>query len=369
MKEGIMNDERIERLLRKAPRSPAPGGLLEQLRTDIALPRRIETRPVHPVETTAWLRRFPAISFAVVFLACIAAIAVQTNQIAGLKHENATLQTQAQNLDALRRDNSEYQRLKSEHEQLDRLHKDYAELQQLREEVAQLRPQIQEMEKLRAENQQLLAANRERGQAGTAEDFFARNDNALENARTKAESVACINNLKQIGLAVRIWATDNNDVFPSNWLRMTNELATPKILACPSDKGRSPANDWRQFSAANVSYEYLNPNGTDEQPNVVLARCPIHNHVCLSDGSVHQLGNNRKIAQNATDKNYYIIEAPQPALEAETPARQRTGLPPSGGYPAPADPGAQQKLKEDLLRRYGLMPTNAPHRAITNSYE
>ena len=361
-----MNDERIEQLLRKAPRSPAPAGLLEQLRTDIALPRRIETRPVHPVKAMPWFRRwFPAISFAIVFLACIVAIAVQTNQIAGLKHENATLQTLAQNFDPLRRDNSEYQRLKSEHEQLERLRRDYAELQQLREEVAQLSPQIQEMEKLRAENQKLLAANRQRGQT---DDFFARNDNALENARAKAESAACINNLKQIGLAARIWANDNNDVFPSNWLMMTNELSTPKILACPSDKGRSRAIDWRQFSAGNVSYEFLNPNGTDAQPDVVLARCPIHNHVCLSDGSVQQLRNNQRIVQNANDKNYYIIDSPQPALEAEASARQRTGLPPGGAQPPP-NPGVQPKLNEDLLRRYGLMPTNAPHRAITNSYE
>src|SRR5216110_1169398 len=118
MKDKIMNDERIEQLLRKAPRSPSPAGLLEKLRTDIALPRRIETRPVNPTEAVPFFRRwFPAISFVVIFLACIVAIAVQTNQIAELKHENATLQTSAQNLEQLRRDNAEYQRLKAAHEE------------------------------------------------------------------------------------------------------------------------------------------------------------------------------------------------------------------------------------------------------------
>jgi uncharacterized protein YlxW (UPF0749 family) len=335
MKEDIMNDERIEQLLRKAPRALPPAGLLGRLRTGIALPRPMEVGSVNPTEAASFIRRWiPALSFAAIFLACIVAIAVQTHQIGGLKHENATLQSSAQNLEQLRRDNAEYQRLKAEIEELDRLRRDFAELQQLRTEITQLRSQVQELDKLRAENQQLALAGQKPASAN--DDFFARNDNALENARAKAESMACINNLKQIGLAARIWATDNSDVFPLGWLAMTNELATPKILICPSDKARTAAGDWRQFSAANVSYEFLNPSGTDEQPQVVLARCTIHNHVCLSDGSVHQLGNGRTVANNANDGKYYIIN-----LDAEALGRQR-------------------KSKEEMLQRYGLPPSAVP---------
>ena len=247
-----MNDEHIEQLLRKAPRTPAPAGLLEKLQTDITLPRRLATRPVPSTEAVSLIRRwFPALSFAVIFLACLAAIAVQTNQIAGLKRENAALQTSAENLEQLRRDNAEYPRLKAAQTELDRLRRDYAELQQLRSEVAQVRAQAQEIQNLRAENRSLLT--RSQGQTGADDDFFARNDDALGKARAKAESVACINNLKQIGLAARIWAndnSDNSDVFPSNWLMMTNELATPKILICPSDKGRSAASDWPSRAAS-----------------------------------------------------------------------------------------------------------------------
>jgi hypothetical protein len=337
-----MNDERIEQLLRKTPPSPPPAGLLEKLRTDITLPRRVETGPVNPPATTPFFRRwFPAVSFAAIFLACIVAIAVQTSQIAGLRHENATLQTTAQSLEQLRRSNADYQRLKAEREELDRLRRDLAELQKLRPEVAQLRTQQQETDKLRAENQQLALAIQQQKHASADDDFFARNDNALENARAKAESIACINNLKQIGLAARIWATDNNDVFPSGWLTMTNELATPKILICPSDKGHATANDWRQFSAANVSYEFLNPNGTDNEPQVVLARCPMHNHVCLSDGSVHQLGTSRRIARNASDGRYYVPDPTPSNLDAEALGRQRN-------------------TKVEMLRRYGLPPSALP---------
>ena len=39
---------------------------------------------------------------------------------------------------------------------------------------------------------------------------------ALARAKTRAQSIACVNNLKQIGLACRMWAADNGDQFPFN---------------------------------------------------------------------------------------------------------------------------------------------------------
>ncbi|MBU6410293.1 MAG: prepilin-type N-terminal cleavage/methylation domain-containing protein, partial [Verrucomicrobia bacterium] len=37
---------------------------------------------------------------------------------------------------------------------------------------------------------------------------------ALAAAKRKANQIACVNNLKQIGLAFRIWAGDNGDKYP-----------------------------------------------------------------------------------------------------------------------------------------------------------
>ena len=81
---------------------------------------------------------------------------------------------------------------------------------------------------------------------------------ALAKAKAKAQRIKCANNLKNIGLAFRVFSTDNGDKFPMSvagndggsqdatdvtkpklvfrhFLVMSNELSTPKIVICPSD--------------------------------------------------------------------------------------------------------------------------------------
>jgi prepilin-type N-terminal cleavage/methylation domain-containing protein len=85
---------------------------------------------------------------------------------------------------------------------------------------------------------------------------------ALAAAKRKAQKINCVNNLKQVGISFRIWEGDNGDKYPMAvsvasggasetvarngaaaaslnpgyvFLVMSNELATPKILYCPSD--------------------------------------------------------------------------------------------------------------------------------------
>jgi len=140
---------------------------------------------------------------------------------------------------------------------------------------------------------------------------------ALAKAKAKANRIACVNNLKNVGLACRIFATDNSGRFPwdvpvseggaadyvaasggtnfpggpSGQVNLTanpawaifavlsNELSTPKIILCPSDSKKKPAASWRAMLASNgtavtdpnksVSY-FVGLTASEEQPQSIL---------------------------------------------------------------------------------------------------
>ena len=137
---------------------------------------------------------------------------------------------------------------------------------------------------------------------------------ALSQARGQAQSINCINNMKQIGLAYRTWALAHGDEFPFNvstnnggtlelcamgrdgfdrnpafhFQVMSNELSTTKILVCAADKKKQPALDFLNLQTANVSYQVrTGTNINENNPMGVLVVCPIHGHVLRCDGSVH----------------------------------------------------------------------------------
>jgi hypothetical protein len=352
----IMNDEKLQSILRQAPTPAAPDGLLERLQSDIRVTRPSLATP-RPEESVPWLRRWlPAFGVAVLFLACAVALAVQGRSLGELRAQNDQLRASLPDLEQLRRDASEHERLSAENAELQRLRKDARELQQLREEVARLRAQVQEITRLRAENQQLAAGALSAPRAETDEEFFAR----VGDPKAEAMSTKCINNLKQIGLAARIWATDNSDTLPPNWLSMSNELSTPKVLVCPADQGRSAAPNWASFTAANVSYEFLNSNSLDNEPNAVLARCPVHGHVTLGDGSVQNgSGLGKTFTLTVKDGKTWFTSANQPPVNYTELMRQRYGLVPRTNLTAPiVTPDA--KARELMMKRYGLVPADPP---------
>jgi hypothetical protein len=277
-----MNTDQIEKWLRNPPALKTPEGLLERLTADIRLPRP-EVGDVSWSAQTPWFKRWmPALSFIIIFLGCIVAIAVQTDMIAGLKQENEKIRMEQGNLEGLRAANAEFQRLHNENQELDRLRKDNLELNRLREEVAQLQSQIQDAAGLRAENARLkalIAANPAAADSGV--DFF-------DGAKAKAERTMCVSHLKQIGLAARIWGNDHHDVYPTNFISMTNEMRTWKILQCPSDKSHSVTN-WAEVAAGNISYVMDAPGIIENYPQVIFVECPIHHNICLVDGSVQSL--------------------------------------------------------------------------------
>jgi hypothetical protein len=142
---------------------------------------------------------------------------------------------------------------------------------------------------------------------------------ALARAKGRAQQISCANNLKQVGIAFRTWAVDNNGEFPFNvsakdggtrelcardqdgfdrnsfahFQVLSNELFSPKVLVCPADTSKQVAmsfNGFGQLKAVNVSYLLRSgPNVTDANPQEVLAVCPIHHTVLMADASVQRL--------------------------------------------------------------------------------
>ena len=104
---------------------------------------------------------------------------------------------------------------------------------------------------------------------------------ALAAAKRKAQKISCTNNLKQVGLAFRIWEGDNNDKYAMavssasgganeylahnsvaatraevpgmTFMVMSNELSSAKILWCPSDNIHTANSGY----ATNFSYQDL----------------------------------------------------------------------------------------------------------------
>ena len=102
----------------------------------------------------------------------------------------------------------------------------------------------------------------------------------LSISRRRVSRILCVNNLKQISLAYRIWAGDNGDTYPMGisvtnggsmelvhignavvtFQVMSNELSTPRILVCtgdgynPDDTNATFATNFSSLSNSNISY-------------------------------------------------------------------------------------------------------------------
>lgn len=172
--------------------------------------------------------------------------------------------------------------------------------------------------------------------------------------------VRCHNNLKNVGLAARIFATDNEGLYPwqqsvtnggtkelltppwrvaPHFQAFSNELSTPKMLWCPEDQKRQTATNFATLADANVSYfigldateespqsilsgdRHLTVNGADARPGLLVLTAPnqlgysrlIHKNagLLLGDGSVQapstQLNGYLKAALGATNANLRLL--------------------------------------------------------------
>ncbi len=94
---------------------------------------------------------------------------------------------------------------------------------------------------------------------------------ALASAQSRGRVAQCLNNLRQMGRAVQMWASDfegqppwrtpvqNGGLLPytgtragnawSDLVIMSNQLVTPRILTCPAERGLLIARDFAQYSS------------------------------------------------------------------------------------------------------------------------
>ncbi len=139
---------------------------------------------------------------------------------------------------------------------------------------------------------------------------------ALAAAKRKAQRISCVNNLKQVGLAFRVWEGDNGDKYPMNvhtssggalentwsaqetagpivpvatpstylpaaqyyfmnvFMVMSNELSTPKVLDCPSDAGKGQLNvfTWTNAPLGFAGYEsyFVCGDAAEDYPQMIL---------------------------------------------------------------------------------------------------
>jgi hypothetical protein len=281
----MSNEQKIEQLLRQAPRPSFPPDLSGRLLADIRLPHMGVRPPAFSWRHLIEFRRAPAFSFALLLLLGIGLLARQSTELARLTAENEQLQAAQSQHEGLRHELDESEAV--DLRELQMLRQQRSELLRLRAESAEIMALLSEAQNLRTENQNLKQQLAALGFAGPLLDA-----GQMDEVQQKAERIECVENLKKIGLSVRIWAPDNR--LPFDYPSM-QRFMSPKMLVCPGDKTRQPAENWRQFEAAHSSYELLSPGVSGSDPQAVYMRCPIHNVVLLANGSVHQLGTERAV--------------------------------------------------------------------------
>jgi len=318
-------EHEIENVLRAVPKPAPPTGLKEQLIAQVRLTvsRPASGSPESTPAPTGWLRRWwPVLAPAAVSLACAVGLTMQQVQIHDLKQtiqdlsRDAGAKAAVPSVPAVGTNDASARGAGA----ADRTQQEVVRLKEL---ASQLAAEVAQLEQMRVENAKLRTQLSE----PPAGFLIAEETEAMAKAKGKAESIACINNLKQLALAVRVWAIDNGDTSPAHVLDMTNEMATPRILVCPGDHAREAAANFASYSAANCSYEYLAPSAPDSDPFRVLLRCPIHGHIALCDGSVQGYvakQHPERLVQR-DGKLYYDVS--QPSQDAPTP---QPGNPPPG---------------------------------------
>ena len=149
---------------------------------------------------------------------------------------------------------------------------------------------------------------------------------ALGKAKAKANRIKCVNNQKQLGTAFRVFASDNGDLYPTKctgntyigtsfvapgvigtaaaawqvYQSMWNELQTPKVLLCPSDRSRATQNRTTDFNGLAGA-----PGGITAN-SLGWATAPINQNISTSYAANTQADEARPIGVLTVDRNIAV---------------------------------------------------------------
>lgn len=283
-----LTESQIEASLRHAPRPAAPAGLKDKLIRQIQLPQTTtaSSQGAAAFRPQSWWQRWwPALAPVGASLVFAAVIVGQQNQINTLEKTVRELNSRliaATNHAPAQVDAPAPVPASAPTSEAE-------ELARLQQRVGALNAELGQLEAVAKANEGL------RKQLASTDGFSQAELDALAEAKARAQAIACVNNLKQIGLAVRIYANDNNEVNPPNFLSMSNELGSPKILFCPGNTNHPAVKTWADFAATASNYQFLAAGATnsDVEPQRILTYCPTHNIFGLCDGSVQNYSKRR----------------------------------------------------------------------------
>ena len=182
----------------------------------------------------------------------------------------------------------------------------------------------------------------------------------LPHNHSRQREIMCANNLKNVGLAFRIFATEeHNERFPGSLMlsngeeldsidllrvyrSLSNELSTPRLLHCPTDTKRKRADapiNFETMALKNVSY-FASLTADESMPQIPIAgdrnlttngvvvgaglvalwtnaqlgwTKEMHidqGMVVMGDGSVQQMSSNRlkaEVTKHLNQTNYVLI--------------------------------------------------------------
>ena len=111
-------------------------------------------------------------------------------------------------------------------------------------------------------------------------------------AGAKADQIRCNNRMKNFGLAFRIFTTVNTNRFPfqlstnfggsqeyakdpaqvwRHFLVISNALSSPITILCPSDRERTEARDFSNFTSNQQLSYFVGLNASEQNPHSILS--------------------------------------------------------------------------------------------------